>query len=313
MDIAVPAFRPDELIACPECTRANAPNRTKCMYCAAALPVSERAEIKLSGRLLESWENGFNAVITGGKLADEAVLESIAIDRNVIEQLRSGIAFVPVLRGETEADATYVVRKLNDAGIESTVVADEQLDLKSPTIRLRRIEFGDGVMELTLFNSEETASVAVADVDLIVAGTIVETTTETVEKRSRKESTILDESQSAERELVLDIYVSGHRQGYRVYQRGFDFSCLGPDKAMIAAENMLRFAARLKETVGHERWIDDYDRKREVLDVVWISEPRSESHGLQKTGIGKSGHLRSQKTSNLEQFTRYSRMRRHLL
>jgi hypothetical protein len=67
-DISVPAFRPDELNSCPACSRKNAPNKPRCMYCGAELEIASGISIKLGERRLESWEKGFSTIVTGGSL-----------------------------------------------------------------------------------------------------------------------------------------------------------------------------------------------------------------------------------------------------
>src|SRR5688500_20322167 len=62
-------FTPDQMVACQACRRANAPNRSACMYCGAGL-AGVAAEKKIDIRRLENWEDGINAIVTNPNPAD---------------------------------------------------------------------------------------------------------------------------------------------------------------------------------------------------------------------------------------------------
>src|SRR5688572_20341837 len=59
-------FKPDEMLACGQCSRTNPPNRLKCLYCGAELEITDEvaASLKPNLRKLENWENGFNLIYT---------------------------------------------------------------------------------------------------------------------------------------------------------------------------------------------------------------------------------------------------------
>src|SRR6187549_3439501 len=62
-------FAPDELVACAECGKPNAPNRGTCLYCGAKREGFAGDE-KLEIRELEDWENGFNVILLDTGEAD---------------------------------------------------------------------------------------------------------------------------------------------------------------------------------------------------------------------------------------------------
>src|SRR5215208_2607295 len=76
-DDAPRPFAPEQLVACDECLRANAPTRMNCLYCGAALPRT-RQSVALRRpvlKKLEEWEHGFNVVTlarAAGALTAEA-------------------------------------------------------------------------------------------------------------------------------------------------------------------------------------------------------------------------------------------------
>ena len=59
------AFRPEEMISCAKCQRANPPNRLNCFYCGGELVIPEEQKrfLKLKLRKLESWEKGCNVIL----------------------------------------------------------------------------------------------------------------------------------------------------------------------------------------------------------------------------------------------------------
>jgi hypothetical protein len=185
--------------------------------------------------------------------------------------------------------------------------------LNTAPVRIRSLEISGDVMHLRLFNSDTERTIPIDQIALVIVGNIVESKTQSTEKRSRREAKVLDESEESTRETVIDIYAKDDPIGFRIYPRGFDFSSLGIEKSLLAAENIKRLAERLRTVLGEERFCDDYDRMRETLDAVWELETRKESLGLQKSGFGRPGIGRAATVSNADQFTRYSRMRRHLV
>src|SRR5215203_6570597 len=61
-------FTPEELVPCTACGRPNAPNRAVCLYCGTTEDLSGTTRFDI--RELESWESGFNVVVTGTGDAD---------------------------------------------------------------------------------------------------------------------------------------------------------------------------------------------------------------------------------------------------
>jgi hypothetical protein len=123
---------------------------------------------------------------------------------------------------------------------------------------------------------------------------------------------LLDETSITSDEAVLDIYFVDDSLGYRINQSGFDFSCLGEDKGLLAAENMQRLLAQLKKKAPDLTVVDNYDDVRHPLGSVWDVEYRNDSQGFKYSGLGRVEFGRVASTSNLNQFTRYSRLQRHL-
>lgn len=309
----LPGFTPEQMTACESCGRKNAPNRPRCMYCGAALSISYDRTVKVADRVLESWENGFNVVVTGGDAALNAVPAGLPLETDsLLLTLENGWR-IPVRRVETVAEAEYLERRLNEAGVECRIVADEELLLSAPPIRIRGIDIADGVVYLRHFNTDETAAIHRDAIVTLIAGTIASSRTDTIEKRKRGASQILEETQASSHERVIDIYTGSDNIGFRIAMTGFDFSCLGADKVMLAAENMKRLIETLKDLIGTEKFNGDYDAMRQTLDRVWQPNVKCESRGMMRSGFGRKDLARTESVSNLEQFTRFSRLQRLLV
>lgn len=307
-------FGPEEMIACGSCDKRNPPNRVACLYCAAPLSLPAGLHGNLKFRKLESWEQGFNVVIVPeGNMASEIVAgiiaEMFSFDAGsaagIIERGRP----FPAARLESELHAQSVNDSLAKRGIKSMTLSDVELD--GAPLRLRGIEFKDGGLSLLPFNSEKVLKVSAAEIELIVVGAIFESRTETTHRRKSGKKEPFEEIQSSSDEPLIDLYTSGSRNGYRVRSGGFDFSCLGSDKSILAAENLNRLVSKLVNIAPGVRIMKDYLPSRRVLNLVWEPESRTDSHGVQRSGLGRIDMSNVSTSNNLLQFTKYSRLQRY--
>ena len=308
-------YSPEELRQCEACGKPNAPNRSGCLYCGAEfIGASPRLQI----REVESWENGYNVVLihagTGDKDHASGVLAStLGVERATLLQiLRSGKP-LPVARVESDTVATAVAGSLGELGLTAIVVADDKLAAASAQVRLRSIEFRGDAISLTLFNSDETLRLDRSELALIVTGVIHELRTEAMEKRKRGESRTISESQTAQDQPFIDIYSRHDPAGWRIPASGFDFSCLGDRKSLLAAENLERLVSRLIEFAPDAKLVEDYLAVRPLLETVWPSEHRREAFGFQRSGFGRKDLSSLRTSSNLTQVNKYSRLQWHLL
>ncbi len=311
-------FSPEEMSACTKCGKPNAPNRSACLYCGAEF--HRVAGLKLDRRELESWENGFNVVITAAAAANvnlDAAAEKLAalltVDAEMVSPiLRSGKA-LPIARVESEEQAALISEMLAGIGIESRTVQDESLLPNALPHRLRSIEFAGDKLALQLFNGVDIHSLGHGDLALVVTGIVRETRTESVEKRKRRTTKTLSETQTASAEPVIDIYSKHDSAGWRIPARGFDFSCLGPDKTLLVAENMEKLVSRLGEFSTSAKVIDDFGSVSSMLEYCWPSESRKDNRGLQHSGFMRQNYSSVFTTTNALQLIKYSRLQWHLL
>ena len=311
-------FRPEEMIACGACGKANPPNRLACLYCAGQLNAPVAAKVQLKLRQLENWEKGYNLII---------IPRSTVLPENAITEISSLLSFdadsigalyergdpFPAARLETVRHTEVAEAKLAELGVDSLTVSDEELAAERPPVRLRAIEFTDDALILIPFNPGPEIEVLAADLRLIVTGAIFESKTETTKRRKSGKYKSVDEIQTSNDQPVIDFYTNVDRIGYRIRSGGFDFSCLDSEKTILAAENVNRLVSKLAGIAPAAKLVVDYLSRQMELSLVWEPETGKHSHGVQRTGLGQINVSNVASSNNLQQFTKYSRLQRHLL
>jgi hypothetical protein len=314
-------FRAEEMLRCAKCARTNPPTRRKCFYCGAELEISETQSqfLKPNVRTLEAWEKAFNLILKPTKTDfDETQISEIAkglkIGRELLRKIIESGKPLPVARVESEKEAEIGRSFLRQFDIDSVILSDETMNYEKVPRRLRRIEFDDDKLIFILFNQDEIVEIANEDIALIVTGAIFERKIEATEKRQRKgENKILETTEIASDESLIDIYSRHDQTGFRVMATGFDFSCLEADKGILANENIKRLAGKLVRVAPNAKIINDYLKIRELLAKIWEVEQKTGSQGLKRESFRKFNLENVTTVSNLTQFTKYSRLQRHLI
>jgi hypothetical protein len=311
---AVRPFAHAEMVACDRCLRANAPTRMTCMYCGAALAATEQSAALRRPTLkkLEEWERGFNVVLLprAGLKADAfeeaAVLLRLEASR-LAEVVASGRA-LPLARASSVEEAELVVNRLRAFGLTTEVFADEVLT-RAPE-RVRALEFEEGALVCRQGPEAEPRRVPFEGIALLVAGRIVERRVEVEERKTRfgRRSEVVEARELASDELALDIYAAGEGAAFRVMSGGFDYSCLGAEKGLLAAENFGKLVAKLRGLAKSATFDDEYTRLRALLADVWPPAEHTASLGLVGAGGGRVNTGAVTKVSNEAQFTRYARL-----
>ena len=314
------AFEPEEMLACARCARMNPPNRLKCFYCANELEVKGEnvARIKPILRKLESWEKGFNLIYLADQCPNETEVAKIAnlLSRDAADLKTIFDAGVPLPLAlvESEREAARIAEGLKQLGVKCSIVSDEQLQPERLPTRLRALQFEIDRIVAVDFNTAKAIEIARDDLALIVKGTIFQSKTESIKKLKRGgKGEILDETPTASDEILIDIYRRDDPLGFRILPHGFDFSCLGVAKGILAVENVRSLIVALKDFAPEARLVTDFTALKNVLGQVWEIEERKDPLGLRRSGFGKRemGHVAS--SNNLNQCTRYSRLQWHLL
>ncbi len=311
------AFDPQELLTCGNCARQSPPNRLKCIYCGNALSVPGGLTASVKPpllRKLEIWERGLNLILSEpGAATDTIKIASLlSMEPEIVNFILTAGAALPLARTENEKEAMILQTALEQMGVASTLVNDDALTPETPQIRLNRLDFVDDTLGFTDFNTGQVTLVPSGDIALIVTGIISKTKTDSVAKKGRG-GKLLDESATASDEPVLDIYTRADRLGFRIHTTGFDFSCLGDQKSLLARENWGRLVNLLVNISPNAKLVDNYHSIRVILGHVWEIETRTDSLGMRPAGFGRHGFASITSTSNLSQFTKYSRLQWHLL
>ena len=313
------AFSPDELNACNACGRQNPPYRTKCMYCGDELEIAteDLTQIKPIIRRMESWERGFNVILTGTTAGTDISIGRIASlisqDATDVESILKAETSMPLARLESSRDAEIMIRGLAALGLICRTISDEYLAADKLPARLTGIEIGNGSIKLIDFNTRGGSEILFTELALIIPGSLNQSRIDLVEKRRRKGPEVLDETESTAAEVILDLYSRSDAKGFRIQLAGFDFSCLGSEKGFLAAENMSRLIKLLVRLAPNARVADNYSSVKHLLAPVWEIEARRDAQGMKRLRFGKSGFGKTETTSNLQQFTKFSRLQWHLL
>ena len=311
-------FPAEQMIRCEECLRANPPTRVSCLYCVAPLPVTE-ASVRLRKPVLrqpEKHQLGYNNILLPASPVSTEVVDEAAtllkLSMENMQQLMSQSVPVPVARTGSREEADLVTLRLRDLGLSCLTVSDEELGLsfsETPVKRVRAMSFEDEHV-LIYHSGSEQASFNWSDVILILPARLIETRMEIKERMSRKkENEILETNEFFRDEVVIDFYTAAHSFTWRVGASGFDFSCLGSEKALVANENIARLQSLIVAKAVKARFDDSYQRVRNLLELVWSTQPETQSSGWRRERPGKLSVGVATTKSNETQFTRYSRLR----
>lgn len=270
-------------------------------------------------------ENGYSLVAgTGGTVPPGKDLKTISgitgITTDELKEIFTADAHLPLLRTGTPAEAEAVRRDLAAAGLEARIVADAELEAENPPRRLGGLEFLPDRLTLFLFDRREMVEIARDDLVLIVTGRIFEQRTEAVRKHRRlgrrtRPAPAEETDAGGFEEFVLDLYGGDEagRKGYRIRESGFDFSCLGAAKGILARENMPRLVKRIRQAAPEAAFVGDYQKVRRFLENIWETEQKTVSGGFRRRGIGDIDLENVSTIDNLAQYTRYSRLQRFLI
>lgn len=312
------AFRADEMVECEACKRKNPPNRLKCMYCGGGLAVKAEFADTISpiSRKLEAWEKGFNVILRSAESdADKQKAATLLqVELAMVEAVLSAGTPLPLARVESSKEAELLISRLGDLGFNCSIVTDESLNADDLPVRASGTDMSDGVISVIDFNTREVTAIPADELALIVTGMLSKSKVDLIEKKGRGGKTkLLDETETASDEAVIDIYSRSDPKGFRINLAGFDFSCLGESKGLLASENIRRLAVVLKENAPNARLVSDYVSIRHTLADVWEIDTRRDPKGRQRAGFGKVEFGSVASTSNVRQFTKFSRLQWQLL
>ena len=314
-------FAHAEMVACDACLRANPPTRMNCLYCGAALPatVQSAALRRPTLKRLEEWERGFNVVLlprAASTLKPDALEEAaklLRLDAHRFGEIVASGRALPLARTASAEEAELIVGRLRAQGLAAEVFADEVL-ARAP-VRVRALDFEEGALVCRQGPEAEPRVLPFEEIALLVAGRIVVRRVEVAERKRRfgGRSEVVEARELASDEAVLDIYAARDGEGFRIMSGGFDYSCLGAEKGLLAAENFGKLVATLRGLAESAVLDDDYMRLRPLLGDAWPPGEHTASLGVRREGAGRVNTEAVTTVSNEAQFTRYGRLRQHFI
>jgi hypothetical protein len=251
-------FAPEQMVRCEECLRANPPTRTSCLYCSAPLTVTKASKLlrQPTLRKLEDWERGYSLIFlpyAEARITEDALLKMTELLRLKTEELLSLVEAaepLPLALAATPAEASLIEERLRALGADTITVADTDLALdEAAPKRLRGLEITDDALIAHAVGGDESFNIPWPEVSLLILGRLFERRVEVEERNARggAENEIVETRELSADEAVLDIYALGHRGNLRIVAHSFDFSCLGPQKRLVAADNFARLVETLRE------------------------------------------------------------------
>jgi hypothetical protein len=315
-------FAPEQMVTCEACLRANPPTRTSCLYCGAQLPATEvnAALQKPTLRRLEKWEEGFNTILLPGGSAQltqetlEQAADLLQLKPEELQRIVEAGVPLPIARAASHNEAALIENKLSEMGLSVLIISDSDLlPNESMMRRVRTLEFTEDGFVAFASGGSETWRAAWNEVALLVAGRLFVRQIEIEERKGRRaENELVDARELSADESVLDIYTTQNNSGWRITANNFDFSCLGAQKGLIAAQNFSTLTKILRERADASHYDDSYNAVRHALSTVWPLEQQTESHGWRRARIGRVNTEAVTRSDNETQFTRYSRLRYYL-
>ena len=307
-------FSAEQMIRCEECLRANPPTRVSCLYCVAPLPLTKTSArvIKPALRPPEKHQLGYNNILLPDDqvASEEVVTEAAALLKLSVENVREVLsqkAALPVARTASREEARLVTERLGALGLQCLTLSDDELG--SDMRRVRSMMFDADSLTIQQAGAAEQVNVSWSEIVLIVTGRLIETRLEIKERMTRKpENEILDTSEFFHDESVIDFYTPTHSSTWRVGAHGFDFSCLGRDKALVVNENMSKLQELMIAKARNAEVDDSYARVRNLLELAWTTQAETQSSGWRRERPGKLSVGVSTIRNNETQFTRYSRL-----
>jgi hypothetical protein len=309
-------FTPDQMIRCEECLRANPPTRMNCLYCNVQLPLTE-SSARLRQPVLrrpEKHQPGYNTIVLPDaySLAPEVIAEAaslIKLKEPELERILAERVPLPLARTASREEADLISDRLQTLGLRVVTLVDEGY-----VKRVKSLEFDDAQLVVNVGHAKDEMAVPWSSILLFVTARLIEKRVEVHEVKSRRaENEIVDASEFFSDEPVIDIYFSTHSETWRLGAAGFDFSCLGAEKALITNENIGRLQRRLFARARGAQFDDSYNRLRPLLDLAWGPEPETRSSGWRRERPGRLSIGMSTINSNEPQFTRYSRLRHYVV
>ncbi len=244
---------------------------------------------------------------------DESSLVDAAVSLKLKpEDLRRGIAAAQPLalaRNPTSEEAGVIAERWRSLGVTSAVVSHDDLHLEAPETKVRALECSDDSLTAITTVGRTRVSFDWREITLLVAGRLLSNRVEVEERGRGVRKQTVDSRHLSSDESVLDIYFGNDPANWRIVTGAFDFSCLGPAKAVTTFQNFAALIDFLRERAPTSHFDDSYVRVRALLESFWPLEQQVDKRALRRGGAGRFDGSTVTTTDNEGQFTRYSRLR----
>jgi hypothetical protein len=265
---------------------------------------------------LEKWEQGYNNILLPpvANLTEANLIEVAGLLRLRAEDLSLILASptpLPLARVATIDEAQLVQRHLSELGIDSSIMPDVEPGTDDPgPLKVRAIDIAAAGINAYHTPEGPGTTVSWSDLGLLVAGRLIVKRVEQQEQRkSREENRILTASEFVADEMVFDFYTRTQKVPYRIAANSFDFSCLGPGKGLLAAENIASLLQLFRQSAPQVGYDEAFNSARKALEPVWPYEQENQSRGWRRQPFGKYSLGSVVELNNERQFLRYSRLR----
>jgi hypothetical protein len=190
------------------------------------------------------------------------------------------------------------------------VISEEQLGLDNAPKPISALKIHPDRVVGSVGRGAHPVDESWAKITLIVIGRLYFATREIDQKQNRSQQ-VIDEREMSTDEAVVDVYFAGDAQGWRIRAASFDFSCLGERKQLTAFANFRALITLLRQHASAAAFDDSYVHLRAALNSVWPPEPTATAKGKGRSVF----HTFDSSVTSIDnecQFTRYSRLLRHL-
>ncbi len=289
--------------SCPKCGRPNRSRRSDCLYCGSLL----RAATNEDG----AEQNEFWIVVKvdhDNAAGLDAIAEFAKQDPAAARSAFASGCWLPLTAARSRPAAESITSRLAENLVDVRIFDDNDLLPSAAPMRLTGIDDDLAEFRARAPGDLESLPALVADTRLVVHGTLRTAAVERTERRTSSGRQLLNETTANSDEAVLDLFLGPDDDWYRIRPVGFDFSCLGDERTLIAADNVRKLGAKLAQT-GPDAVLDtNFDRSRRWLESVWPSDSSIAAAGFERSSFGKPKLNSVERRDNLSQFTRYSRM-----
>ena len=259
-------------------------------------------------------DDGYYIVLTSapvGDLAEASLAEAAALLRLKVPEFSRILnvgQVVPLNRVPTSEDAALIEAKLRPLGIETLILAHEDLHLDVTAKRIRALAVSDDALTAIPTSGSDSVAARWDEVTQLVVGRLLLNRQEIEERKRHGRKQTVDSRHLSSDESVLDLYTSD-QGNLRINANNFDFSCLGAVKGPTTFENFASLISLLRECSAQAQFDDSYIQARPALASIWPLEQQTRKGDWRRSGAGKVDVATVTTTDNEAQFTRYSRLR----